>query len=88
MKEDKREEIVKIEWSDSSSLRDSSKEWYKLDELKQRAEEDYKEPCIAIGYILEQNNRYLIVAATKAGNVYSDTTMIPKVNVKSIKKLK
>ncbi len=77
-----------IEWFDASGVTHDSKTWLSEEECLKIAEEKYNDRCITLGFIIEKNSKYIIMAGTKAYGVYSDVSLIPIKMIHSIRYLK
>ena len=80
--------IYKVLWTDAAGVQESSKEWLTVDEAYKRAKELHDESNINCGYIIYRDKEFLIIAGSKAGDTYSDMSMIPIGMIIKIKELK
>jgi len=65
-----------IVWRDIHSL----SAWSSLEDCKKWAEHTWNTPCVTVGFILEKNKKYILVAATHDGASkadYNDISLIP-----------
>ena len=77
-------QLVKIKWLDISG----HSEWSSIDEALHWAEKETGY-CTTVGWILERNRQYLVVASTKADDdTVNDINKIPIKNILDITKLK
>ena len=68
-----------IYWRDASGLKDTEQnEWFTLEEAIKKAKFLWEEYVETVGWVIHENNDFLVIAATKSKDVYSDITMIPK----------
>ena len=83
-----KDKIYKVTWTDASSVTDDTRTWLTLDESVETAKELYKSNNVSVGMILYKDKKILVIAGSRADDVYSDLTMIPACNVVKIKELK
>lgn len=85
----KKNKIYIVHWTDASTVNDETRSWLDEDTIKQKAREKFNSKNIDVGFILEKNKDFLIIAGSSDGcGEYSSITMIPIEMVEKIKELK
>lgn len=81
-----KEELLKTaKWRDASALGlGSHTSWMDIDETKINAQEKYDQYVTTVGFLIHETDEYIVMAATKTGDLYSDMSMIPKVLIISL----
>lgn len=80
--------VYKIHWTDATALEKAGQSWFTIDEAKELALKDFKNKNVDMGFIIERNKEFLIIAGSRADDRYSNMTMIPIEMVVKIKELK
>ena len=80
--------VYKILWTDAAGVQESSKEWLTIYEAKNRSYELFNDKNISVFYIIYRDKELLVIAGSKAGEAYSDMTMIPIEMIIKIKHIK
>jgi hypothetical protein len=76
--------LVMVFWRDIASISstDNSGAWLTEEEAAREADKLYNHQYISVGYLVENNPKYIVVAATtdndKDNPLYSDASMIMK----------
>ena len=73
--------LVKIIWRDIAGLscEDGEAAWVSEEGLLKQAKKKWDQECITVGYLIEKNKKYVVIAATAdfEENSYADASMIP-----------
>ena len=81
--------ICIVHWTDAAGLNDVQKEWLTIEESKEIAEVKWKVKNISCGFVIENNKNYIIIAGSYADpDIYSDMSMIPKILITKMVKIK
>ena len=77
--------IVEVTWADAAS---TGAGWMLARELKEWMDADFT-VCKTVGYLVRKDNKKVVVAASGTSNdKWSDTTEIPRSQVRRIRRLK
>lgn len=86
--------LVKVFWRDIAGISstDNSSAWLTKAQLSKEAKRLYEQQYVSVGYLVENNSKFIIVAATtddeKDETLWSDASMIMKDVVIKIVSLK
>lgn len=77
-----------VKWRDTSGLDDS---WSTQKEFCEQAKEQYENICTTIGFLLEENENYIVIASTmnsdREENRFHDGNMILKSTILNVDSL-
>jgi hypothetical protein len=73
-----KDKISVVIWKDASTLEVENKAWHTKEEALEMAKEQYEENSKTVGFVLENNDKYVVIASTKNDGTYSDINLIPK----------
>lgn len=78
--------LVKVIWRDITTIEGREGAWMDKDAIIERAKEVFDDDYITVGYVVEKNEDYLVIAATidKKNDSYADVSMIPASVIKKI----
>jgi predicted transcriptional regulator len=87
-----KEKYAKVTWKDIAGIKDNNCSWFNLVHAKEVGQTYFDYDYVTVGVIIENNKKYILIAATidKNGDytTYADISMIPKSVITKIQYIK
>lgn len=71
-------QVTQIQWRDAASIADFGEEWLTTERAIGESRKLFDEPCLSVGFLIEENEDFIVLANSRADGLWGGVQMIPK----------